>query len=126
MIPKEQPLSICTLDDLQAQVQSYYDRGYRLVQMSCTKVDEGFEISYCFDLDWQFETIRIIIPPGTVVPSISGIYGGAFIYENEMHDFFGVEVSGMNIDYNGNLLKTAVKYPFSNVTFKGVEKCQKK
>ncbi|MFA5416444.1 MAG: NADH-quinone oxidoreductase subunit C, partial [Methanoregula sp.] len=46
------------------------------------------------------------------VPSISGMYWGAFVYENEMHDLFGIQVKGINIDYKGNLIKTTIKYPF--------------
>ena len=40
------------------------------------------------------------------------MYWGAFIYENEMHDLFGIPVRGMNIDYKGTLIRTAVRYPF--------------
>ena len=31
------------------------------------------------------------------------MYWNAFIYENEMHDLFGIQVRGMNIDFKGTL-----------------------
>jgi ech hydrogenase subunit D len=48
------------------------------------------------------------------VPSISSIYSCAFLYENEMHDLFELQVDGMVVDFKGNLYKTAMKYPFGS------------
>jgi len=123
---EEEPITTIAPEELLEKVRTYRDTGFRLVQISCTKIEETFEITYCFDKDYRLDSLRLTIPIGTTIPSISGIYWGAFIYENEMHDFFGVEVTGINIDYKGNLLKTAKKYPFSNVTFRGEVTCQKK
>jgi ech hydrogenase subunit D len=36
------------------------------------------------------------------------------LYENEIHDLFGVPVDGLTIDFKGNFYKTAVKYPFGS------------
>jgi len=94
-------------------VERFRNEGYRLVQIGCTKVGDLYEINYCFDKDYHFETIRIAIPGDTEVPSISGMYWNAFIYENEIHDLFGIQVRGMNIDFKGTLIRTAVKFPFS-------------
>jgi len=123
---EEEPITTIAPEELLEKVRTYRDTGFRLVQISCTKIEETFEITYCFDKDYRLDSLRLTIPIGTTIPSISGIYWGAFIYENETHDFFGVEVTGINIDYKGNLLKTAKKYPFSNVTFRGEVTCQKK
>lgn len=125
-MPEDQPMTECTIDGLLPAVKAYHEKGYRLVQISCTKVDENFELSYCFDIDCHMVVLRLVVPAGTQVPSISGIYWGAFIYENEAHDFFGVEFTGINIDFKGTLLRTAKKYPFSNISFREVESCQKK
>jgi ech hydrogenase subunit D len=54
------------------------------------------------------------------------MYWGAFIYENEMHDLFGVAVKGMNVDFSGNFIRTSVPYPFRNLTFRGEGPCQEK
>jgi ech hydrogenase subunit D len=94
-------------------VERFRNEGYRLVQISCTKVGDLYEINYSFDKDYHFENIRITIGSDTEIPSISGMYWNSFIYENEMHDLFGIQVRGMNIDFKGTLIRTAVKFPFS-------------
>jgi len=47
------------------------------------------------------------------------MYWGAFVYENEMHDLFGIRVRGMNIDFKGTFIRTSIKYPFSVPSAKG-------
>ncbi|MBP2145575.1 ech hydrogenase subunit D [Methanofollis sp. W23] len=126
MAIEEQVLRDIALTDLHKEVQVYHNRGFRLVQVSCSMVEDSFELSYSFDKDLHFESLRVMVPAGTVVKSISGIYWAAFIYENEIHDFFGLEFEGMSLDYNGTLFKTAKKFPFANVTFRGEEPCQRK
>ncbi len=95
------------------KVEEFRDGGYRLVQINCSKVGDVYEINYSFDKDYEFRNLRITVTADTEIPSISGMYWGAFIYENEMHDLFGIRVRGMNIDFKGHLFTTAVKFPFS-------------
>jgi len=94
-------------------VERFRNEGYRLVQIGCTKTGELYEVNYSFEKDYHFENLRITVHGETEIPSISGMFWGAFIYENEMHDLFGIPVRGMNIDFKGTLFRTAVKYPFS-------------
>jgi ech hydrogenase subunit D len=113
MTMAQQTITKIDVGKLIGSVERFRNEGYRLVQIGCTKVGDVYEINYCFDKDYQFETIRITIAADTEVPSISGMYWNAFIYENEMHDLFGIQVRGMNIDFKGTLIRTAVKFPFS-------------
>lgn len=110
-----EPQAVTSIDvgNLIGSVERFRNDGYRLVQIGCTKVNDLYEINYCFDKDYRLEIVRITIPGETEVPSISGMYWNSFIYENEMHDLFGIQVRGMNIDFKGTLIRTAVKYPFS-------------
>jgi ech hydrogenase subunit D len=101
------------IDKLIGSVERFRNDGYRLVQINCTKIGDIFEINYSFDRDYHLETIRITVKADTEIPSISGMYWNSFIYENEMHDLFGIQVRGMNIDFKGTLFQTAVKFPFS-------------
>ena len=41
------------------------------------------------------------------------IFPAAFLYENEIHDLFGIAIEGINHDYNGKLYRTAVEAPFA-------------
>lgn len=108
------------------RVEAFRKEGYRLVQVNCSKVGEQFEINYSFEKDYRFENVRIIIPPDTEVPSITGMYWGAFVYENEMHDLYGVRVRGINIDYGGNFIRTSIPFPFRDPSYKGEGPCQGK
>ena len=120
---EEQPITTITIDELLTRTSNFFERGYRLVQIGCTRLEGKFEITYSFDKEYRFENIRIELPEGGILPSISGTYFGAFIYENEIHDLFGISVTGMNIDFKGTLYRTTVRYPFSSNTNKEDDPC---
>ena len=122
-IQEEQTIIEVALPDLLREVERLHADGYRLVQIGCTDLGGAYEINYSFDKGYQFKNLRLKVGPDTGVPSISGIYWGAFVYENEMHDLFGIPVSGINIDFKGTFIRTAKKYPFS-VARKGEDACQ--
>jgi ech hydrogenase subunit D len=126
MTIEEQTIIPIDVSELVSHVEKMKKEGNRLVQIGCTGVEEGYEINYSFDKDYKFQNLRILVKQDTVVPSISGVYWGAFIYENEIHDLFGITIAGMNIDFKGTLYKTTVKYPFSIPTFKEDDPCQNK
>lgn len=108
---EEQRIKTIEADELLNKVTELSQQGYRLVQMGCTKL-KYFELNYSFDKDMEFINLRLNILPEYEVNSITSIYEGAFLYENEIHDLFGVKFRHINIDYSGNLYKIAVKTPF--------------
>ena len=121
MTIEEQLLRDISVEELLGEVKKKSDDGYRLVQIGCTKTDDIFEINYSFEKEYRFENLRITISGDTTVPSISDSYWGSFIYENEMHDLYDINVKGMNIDFNGYLFKTSIPHPFNdNITVKKV------
>jgi ech hydrogenase subunit D len=87
--------------------------GCRLVQIGCTKIGDDFEIIYVYDKDYKLTNYRITVKQDTEIPSISAVYFGAFVYENEIHDLYGIHVKGINIDFKGTFYKTTIKHPFS-------------
>ena len=99
-------------NELLAKTEGFFRDGYRLVQIGCSRF-ENYEINYSFDKNYQMVNLRLNIPVETEVPSISTIYWGAFVYENEIHDLFGVNVSGLNVNYQGTFYKTAIEQPFN-------------
>ena len=106
-------------NDLVGRVAQLFAEGYRLVQIGCNTLPTAYELNYSFDKDYRFKNLRITVAPGEEIPSISVIYPNAFLYENEIHDLFGVVIKNINIDYRGTLYRTAIKVPFSveNVKF---------
>ncbi len=85
------------------------------MQISATRLPEHVELTYSFDRDRQLANLRLQVPAAEArVPSISSIYWCAFLYENEMHDLFNLQVDGMAVDFHGHLYETAVKFPFGS------------
>ena len=102
-------------DALLAKVRELREQGWRLVQIGATPLGETIELNYSFDRAGKFLNLRLSLPAaGAHVPSISSIYWCAFVYENEMHDLFRVQVEGIAVDYKGKFYKTTVPYPFSS------------
>jgi ech hydrogenase subunit D len=103
-----------------SKVASYRTDGWRLSVINATSVQptdelvEGaFDVSWSFARDREFEHLRHRVFPGEEVPSISDLYGAAFLYENEMRELFGINVTGMNLDLKGQLYHGACVLPFS-------------
>jgi ech hydrogenase subunit D len=109
---EEQKMVEIKVSELLAKVAELKKEGYRLVQICCTRTDI-FEINYSFDKDFQFINLRVnLLTAEEKIPSVSGIYWPALLYENEMHDLFGIQVTDMALDFGGNFYKTTVKVPF--------------
>ena len=108
-----QKIEDVTLDGLVSRVQQMSQEGYRLVQICATKLS-AFELQYSFDKNYEFVSLRLMIDsPDKEIESVSAIYLAAFLYENEIHDLFGLKFKGMAIDYKGNFYRVAKKAAFA-------------
>ena len=104
-----------------ARVGEYQKDGWRLAIINTTSILPTDEIEAgAFDVSWSFaqddgrlEHLRERVLPGEEVPSISDYFGAAFLYENEMRELFGVNVTGIALDLKGQLYKTATIVPFA-------------
>jgi hypothetical protein len=77
-----------------------------------------FEIAWAFAKGSDLELLREQITVGDAVPSISEFFGAAFLYENEIRELFGINVTGLNLDLQGQLYQTNTKVPFSHQAVK--------
>jgi len=108
-------IEIITIETLADKVKAMREQGRRLVQISATQLPGAIELTYSFDLDNRLTNLRLSLPgEKPQLPSISSIYLCAVLYENEIHDLFGVQVNGLAMDFKGNFYKTAVKFPFAS------------
>jgi ech hydrogenase subunit D len=98
--------------DLVEMVAALRSSGYRLVQICSTTLADRYEMHYSFDKDLHFRNLKFTVLPGEAVPSIGLIYGNAFLYENEIHDLFGINIEHMTTDFHGTLYKTRIPAPF--------------
>ena len=113
MIPEQvfHPVTPATLVD---EARKMRDRTMRLVQICATVVGEELDVVYSFADRTAFEHLQLRIPrQGGELPSITGIYFGAFGYENELHDLFGIAVKDIAVSYNGSFYKIATATPFN-------------
>lgn len=100
-------------EEIRAKAQELRNSGWRLLQIGCSLLDV-FEINYSFAKGDNFLNLKIkMLPEDKETESISDIYWCAFIYENEIHDLFGINFKGLVLDYQGSLYRTKVKWPFS-------------
>lgn len=117
-------LSVAEIEipDLLARAGDMRENGFRLVQIQSTRrkeVEPGtkiLDLIYSFDKDGRLENLRLQLAQGEEIPSISSVYPAAFLYENEIHDLFGVSVQKMSIDYQGAFYRTTVPTPFNQQT----------
>ena len=111
---EKQPLENIGIKDMVTRIDALRRQGFRILQICCTALPGNkFELTYSFDKDYNYTSFRITVDRKEIVPSITGTYAGAFLYENEIKELFGIGFSGINVDYNGHLYKKRIKAPFS-------------
>ncbi|MCB1101185.1 MAG: NADH-quinone oxidoreductase subunit C [Kiritimatiellae bacterium] len=111
----ETPQEIVTIasSDLLAKVQEQKAAGHRLVQICATTLEQ-LELSYSFMGKEGITHLRLLLPRDQPsLPSITDIYFGAFAYENEMHDLFGIDIRDIRVDYKGKFYKISEPAPFN-------------
>lgn len=114
---QEQTFEDVDLESVRGTAEQFKKDGYRMVQI-CGITGKGeTELLYSFDKDTALRNLRVRVPFGSSVESITPSYWSAFVYENEIHDLFGVEFEGMEMDYKGNFFRVGQKTPW-----KGAEK----
>lgn len=115
MIP-EQIIHPINPAELKHRAEAYHRDGWRLVQICATTLDH-YELSYSFTRKNEFEHIRLALPlEQPAIDSITDVYFGAFAYENELHDLFGIKFNGLKLDYCGNFFKMSAHRPFAAAT----------
>lgn len=110
----EQTITVIETDKLIEQSKKLVGDGFRLVQIGATKLADCIEVNYSFDKGYNLQTLRLkLVSAATPIPSISAVTFPAFLYENELHDLFGLTISNIAIDYQGKFYQTSVQTPFN-------------
>ena len=109
------------LDKLIDTCKECKNEGYRLAQL-CPKLerDDSITLIYTFVKESEMINYKVSgIKKGvTEVPSVTELFIAAFVFENEAHDLFGVNVVGNLIDFQGKFYSFAegVEAPMTIVT----------
>ena len=119
---KQETIAIGDRNALFAKAAELGGAGYRLVKISCSVMDL-LQLDYTFDSEYSLVNLRITLPfENPEMASVSGMFANAFLYENEIHDLFGVKFPGLSVDFKGNFYRTKMKFPFINFLKQQAEK----
>ncbi|WP_080797392.1 NADH-quinone oxidoreductase subunit C [Arabiibacter massiliensis] len=108
------PLAVEELPALAAEKKA---EGARFVQMLAVSTEDGVDLVYSFMKDGLLANHEIKgVKKGTTVPSITGEFLAAFVFENEAHDLFGVDIADIAIDFGGSFYALAQKEPMTVIS----------
>ncbi len=94
-----------TVQELLGEVQKLHYDGYRFVTATCVdNNNDTLDLYYHFDMDYKLTNLKLTIPKGAAVPSVSKIFFCALLVENEIKELFGVNIENLVVDYGGHLL----------------------
>ena len=106
-----------SVDQVVAMAADFKEKGYAFVQMCASTLEDSVELLYTFQDPTYgvkaLQGVRVNVPDGQSCPSITGSYPAAFVFENETHDLFGVNITGINIDFAGEFYTVDVAYPMN-------------
>ena len=114
---QESNFTTIAIDEIVSTAQKCKDNSLAFVQICAIVRQSSCELLYSYD-DGKNEPDSICgflvdVKDGEHVPSITSIYPAAFVFENETHDLFGIEIDDISIDFEGNFYTVAVAYPMN-------------
>lgn len=107
--------------ELLARAGEFKSKGWRFVQCCASRDGEAmFELlySFCDDTTNEVANLRLRISANDEVPSLGSLYPAAFMFENEMHDLFGITVTNMNLDFRGGFYHLHIPAPMAKAQAK--------
>jgi len=100
--------NIKTVDknSLLSEGKKLLDAGGKFVSAVCNDLDPDLEVTYFFSSNrgTNMTGLRYMVVKGEEVPSLSGFTLATVLIENEMKELFGLQVTGIAIDYGGHML----------------------
>lgn len=109
---REQHITSVAAGDLLEKAMDLKAEGYRLGQICCTNVADGFELLYSFDKDHTLLNLKVTLSFDDEMISITGPYWPAFVYENEVRDLFGITFKHNALDFGGHFFRVSKPTPW--------------
>ena len=103
------------LDTLIGEAAKAKVERFRFVTISCIALDGAtVDLLYHFDRELGLKHLRLTCSRDSRVPSLTPVYGAAFLVENEIQDLFGIRFQDLAIDFERTLYldEEAVVTPF--------------
>lgn len=109
--------SVCTIEGLPELSSRMKAEGWRFVQLLGVNTDEGIDLIYSFMKDEVLANYTIKgVTKSDTVSSITGDFLAAFVFENETHDLFGVNITDIAIDFQGNFYAVSQSEPMTIIS----------
>lgn len=90
--------------------------GWRIIQVLGISGTDHIELNYSFGLGMRHRILRLRVAPEVEVPSITPVFLGAYLYENEIRDLFGVKIERIAVDWLGKVYDPVEGKAFSKIT----------
>ena len=108
---------ITAIDGIPEMSKKRKAEGWRFVQLMAVNTEEGIDLIYSFMKDGVLQNNKIEhVMKTDVIPSITDDFFAAFVFENEVHDLFGVDIRGIAIDFGGNFYALAQSEPMTIIS----------
>lgn len=101
--------------EMLGKVAELREQGCRLVQIMCSMANEQFELTYNFDKKCTLTNLRCFVSQGEAMRSITEQFWYAFIWENEIHDLFGLKFQNIleGLDFQGRFFRMTEQFPWN-------------
>lgn len=91
--------------------------GCRFIQLLAVNTESGIDVQYSFMKDGRIQNYTIKgVSKDTAIPSITDRFIAAFVFENEIHDLFGVDIRDIVIDFKGNFYALSQREPMTIIS----------
>lgn len=113
----DQSFSILDAKDVKSFAQNRKADGWRYVQTLAVNTESGIDVVYSFMKGASLENHTVkAVGKGEALDSITDSYLEAFVWENEIHDLFGVSFRDIAIDFEGTFYAVAQAEPMTVVS----------
>lgn len=108
---------LTSIDGILPLARQRKEEGWRFVQLMAVNTEEGIDLIYSFMKDGVLQNNKVErVNKGDIIPSITGEFLAAFVFENEVHDLFGVDIEGIAIDFGGTFYALAQSEPMTIIS----------
>ena len=106
-----------SVEDIVPTATNMKAEGFRYAQMMCVNTEDGVELQYAYCKD---SLLKMFTTPPLLkdakIPSVSEVFLESFVFENESHDLFGVNIEGIAIDFKGQFYQISQKQPMTIIS----------
>ena len=110
----EETFTEIQLSELYPLAEKKKAEGARFVQLLATKLSvDDIVLTYTFTDEKVTDHYNVHVTLEDTVPAISPLFLAAFVFENETHDLYGINIEGIAIDFKGNFYQVALDKPMT-------------